>query len=225
MCAKNSAIKPPMKKIVCLVGLLSSAPALSLDYGMCEANVSSKQYLNDVFSQAYPKTVQFKCLYDCMGSAGLQRIWGNSAVTIRNERDDAIKTVCQGAIVKRTSWGWDYAGAKPFYAHLAETEQVKDFARNWVDRDNAIERALLVQLKSKAFEVAQMYFKVGAREEFRYYQEAGVAMYQVVAGLPDDTQELDQLIETIAWEGKLPDMDTSQGLLHSFIKSEAKFRF
>lgn len=218
-------ITAAMKTIALVLGLACVLPVYGLDYGMCEADVSSKAYLNNVFMDPYPKTVEFKCLYNCMTDDGVQQVWGSHAVTIANETQDATGTVCQGAKVKRAPWGWDMDGVESFYAFEANTTEVLVFARQNISRDNPKELQLLSELQKTVYEVGQTYLMIGAQEAHSYYREAAIEMYQAVAGLPQDTSHLDAAIERIKSDKNVYPQTSKEFIFYNFIKSAAKFRF
>lgn len=160
-----------------------------------------------------------------MSEDGVEDVWGRSQVTARNTSEDATKTVCQGVKVKRTSWGWDFDKTIPFYAHLANTEEVKTFATNEIQRDNPIEKKLLRELKESLGEVARTYIMVGSQPGVGYFKDAGIEMLEISDELPSNTDKLDELIHVIKTDPETYPSGTKEGILYGFIKSAAKFRF
>ncbi len=220
-----------MKKLIIITYILSILFSLTtmaqVSYGDCLADPGSKVYSQDVnFTAPYPKVVKFSCEYKCLGSKGYESIRGNHSVTVRNISDDAKLVVCQGVKVERRAWGYDFAGVDPFYSYQGSAKSVKTWAFTRVDRDNASEKALLLELKDMLYQVASGYFvAAGSGTQFSFFRGAAVELLEVSGELPNSTKKLDELVAKYqGYVSKTGDVSKDK-LVNDVLKSAAKFRF
>lgn len=175
----------------------------ALEPGTCRAIPESKVYLSDHFSLPYPKDVEFSCLYECLGLGTDQslshEVLGTSKVRVRNQVNDALKVVCQGVKVKRTSWGYDFDKLESFYAYETRIEELREWADEYVSKVNPFEVEKLVELKENLREVVDGYRQAsrsgGATADS--FAKAVNLLESILVGLPKDVDMLDQSIISV----------------------------
>ena len=132
------------KPAITFIAILNSVVAYGLEDNFCVADEASKKYLSDHFSKPYPKKVKFSCIYKCRKESSFQTIKGISEITVNNLQGDATRVVCQGVRVKKVSYGFEFDKTIPFYAHEAQTPQVKAWADLNISHANSYEYSKLL---------------------------------------------------------------------------------
>lgn len=176
---------------------------LALDAGHCMTDYSTKHYIQNDFSAPYPKKVVYSCVYTCLDLDNQSTtIRGTSQVIVRSLADDAYKVVCQGVKVKKTSWGYDYDKTLSFYAHQTSIREIKEWARNHIQRYNPISEKLLVEFKEKILVVANSYEQAGTSNT-QYasdFANAALVLQEMAHELPEDKTLFDKylwILETL----------------------------
>ena len=172
-------VKTSMKFLYPVITFLSLhlfARALSL--GECTADPSSKRYLNDVFYDQYPKTFVFKCSYDCLSSAGIEKITAISSTVSYNLRDDARKVVCEGVKVKEIPYGFEFDKVIPFFSHQTRTKEIKEWASRNIPVFTDSSRKLLNHFYQQIDKVAKSYIIAGRASIF--FKDAGETLSLIV---------------------------------------------
>lgn len=223
---KSQGVFRLMINILGLLCLLISTQALGMNIGECIPKENSKKYIDVDFQAPYPRTVSYSCEYHCKGPHGEEVIIGISKVTIYSMTQEAKGTVCQGVMVKQTSWGYDFDGVKAFYAHDTKIKAIKSWASKNIDRSNKHEVILLSRLKKILVEVGLSYSYV-ARPGFDHFGRASHRLLSIAEQLPNNTNLLDSELQIIFnKQGHLEqDMMTENGLVESILGAQAAWRF
>lgn len=211
-----------MKTLLTLVIALS-APIVhaALSEGHCTPLVDSKVYLTNNFSASYPKTVEFKCTYECMNQRALEKVVATSSVRINNVSDDAQLVVCQGVKTKPVPWGWDFDGVAPFYAFSTAMPELKEYAFERVTRNPTTEAKLLTELKATLTTVGQSFRTTGVAT----FVAAGDELLAIAAELPQKTTRLERAIKLIVDKrGVIPSDASTFSLWAMQIRTHAHWR-
>lgn len=216
-----------VKILVLFFSLLPAAFALTP--GTCRAIPESKVYLSDHFSLPYPKDVEFSCLYECLGTDQeiSHEVRGVSKVRVRHQRDDALKVVCQGVKVKRTSWGYDFDRVDPFYAYVTRMNEIREWADVYVSKDNPLEKEKLKNLREELIEVVQGYEQASrsGAPTADSFARASRFLGGVLEGLPEDANLLDYSIQSVRSERSLiAEDDLADTLVTQVLESLAYWR-
>lgn len=203
--------------------------AFALEPGTCRAIPESKVYLSDHFSLPYPKDVEFTCLYECLGTNEdvSHEVLGTWKVRIRNQNDDALKVVCQGVKVKRTSWGYDFDRVVPFYAYMTKIAELRKWANGHVSKDNPFERKNLKELKRKLHDVVRGYEQAShsGASTADSFSKASNLLDSISRGLPEDAEILDYSIDAVrSGEHLINDDHLANRLASQVLKSLAYWR-
>jgi hypothetical protein len=198
------------------------AQAMDIPLNHCAPERDSKQYVGDVdFHAPYPRPVKFSCNYICNNNGALTKIAGVIKVTVSNAEEDAYGTVCQGVVLKKVAWGWDFDRIDSFYAYDAAAPQVKKFAFEKISSNNETERSKLLQLRSTLSTVGATFKTVPSLE----FNKAGEMLMKVAMDLPQKTKELDRAIKRITeMNGKVELSNNSESLFLSQISGHARWR-
>jgi hypothetical protein len=216
-------------KVLILFLCIFSPLAFALEKGECQAITESKVYLSDHFTIPYPRDVEFTCLYKCLGTGEnfSHEVLGTSKVAVRNQSDDALKVVCQGIKLKKTPWGYDFDRLVPFYAYETRIKELRDWAEEFVSRDNLYEKENLNELKSKLDEVAFSYKLASDSDTItsNSFTLASALLIKVSETLPENTQLLDLLLKD-AREGRdlLPEDHLANKLVSQLLINLAYWR-
>jgi len=220
-----------MKLITALLCLTSvfSAYAVTASPGLneCLPIPATKKYISTEF-HTYPRTVIFECTYQCNAEGSVHSIAAISNVTINNFEEDARMTTCQGVVVKKTNWGFDFDKIEAFYAPDTKLKELKKWAFENINFDpetNAQEKAKLTKLKQDLIQISSSFITAGSTgpESTRYFTEAGVTLAKIAEGLPMNTKKLDEVINRIV-EPKTSQTNQATDLVDLFIQSSASWR-
>lgn len=212
-----------MKTLFLLILCLSfnTFAAVVIPENHCSAMVDSKVYKNADFHQAYPRKVSFECTYECKANGKISKIKGLLSVTVNNMEDDASGTVCQGIILKRVPWGWDFDKVVPFYAFDTAMTDVKRFAFENMNFKNQTEQEYLLNLKKTLLVVAKAYAQAGHNEFWLASQE----LTKMSDELPGKTTTLDKYIKlVINNRGYVPFEAKAESLVLTNVKTHAAWR-
>ena len=107
----------------------------------------------------------------------------------------------------------------------ASAAEVKEWAVKNVQRENSIEKALLLELKEKLSQVASGYMMASTSgAQFNYFKVAGEYLIEIAKGLPEDTRKLDLAVKKYQHMSSQSVNDADK-LILGVINSTAKFRF
>ncbi|MFG1499468.1 hypothetical protein ABMA70_04605 [Halobacteriovorax sp. XZX-3] len=164
--------------------------------GFCLADYATKKYIQNDFSAPYPKEVIFSCQYDCrdMESESIEKITGISKVSVSNISDDALKVVCQGVIVKKSKWGYDYDRTLEFYAHQTNIKEVKSWANHTIPTENKYTTKLLTDFKNHLNKVYPSYKIAGESktEVAKEFAQAAYVLEEMAKQLPENRNLFDE---------------------------------
>ncbi|MFG1481999.1 hypothetical protein ABMA79_02810 [Halobacteriovorax sp. HFRX-2_2] len=173
-----------------LIGLLSlnilgAIPAP----GLCLADYATKRYIQNDFTAPYPKEVIFSCQYACrdMESELTEKITGISKVVVTSLSDDALKVVCQGVVVKKSKWGYDYDRTEEFYAHQTKIKEIKEWAKLYIPTENEYTVKLLIEFKEHLKKVYPSYKVAGQSntEVAKEFAQAAHTLEEMAQQLPE----------------------------------------
>ncbi len=196
--------------------------AIALDYGFCRPDPTSKKYLEVDFQAAYPKEISFECDYECGTKTKEVMIKGKSKVRVSSLADEAQKIVCQGVIVKKARWGYEFERIESFYSHQTDIAEIKQWARNSIQRDHPYEQKLLGDLKKSLLSVARAY-KSASQGDFLYFGKAAKVLFDIAQELPEQSGMLDRLVFQI--KNKELKENSANKLVIAVLKAQAKWRF
>lgn len=196
----------------------------------CSPIIDSKKYLTSDFSLKYPRKVKFECTYQCKANGKMQTIVAVSNVTVNSMDDDATNVVCQGVMVKKVSWGYDFDKIEPFYAYMTNLLEIKGWAFENISLNpkiNSMEVAHLEQLKKDLYQVSGAFIMAGINggAATAYFTEAGKKLSAIGDQLPGKTTLLDEEIKQIIInKGVLKLESTSESLVQRMLLSSAAWR-
>lgn len=196
----------------------------------CSPIIDSKKYLTSDFSTKYPRKVRFECTYQCKANGKMETIVAVSNVTVNSMDDDATNVVCQGVMVKKVSWGYDFDKVEPFYAYMTSLSEIKGWAFDNISLNpkvNSMEVANLEKLKKDLYQVSGAFIMAGMNggAATAYFMEAGKRLSAIGDQLPGKTTLLDEAIKQIIVNkgaGKLE--ATSDSLVYRMLLSAAAWR-
>ena len=193
----------------------------------CSPLPATKRYLSKDFHD-YPRTVTFECTYECNLDNTIHSLNAISIVKINTIDEDALLTTCQGVLVKKTKWGYDFDKVVPFYAAATKLLELKKWAFDNIDfnpETNSLEKAKLTKLKLDLNQVGAAYIIAGTTggESARYFIEAGQTLASIAEGLPMDTKKLDEVIKNII-DSSGPSKTSATALVESMLTSAASWR-
>lgn len=211
-----------MKTLILILAFVSfNSFAARIPDNHCLGNVDSKVYKNADFHQAYPRKVSFECTYECKANGKVTKVKGLRTVTVNNMEDDASGTVCQGVILKKVPWGWDFDKVVPFYAFDTSMNDVKRFAFENMNFKNQTEQEYLLRLKDTLKVVAKAFAQAGHPE---FYQ-ASQTLTKISDELPAKTTTLDKYIKlVIEARGHVPFEAKADSLVLTNVKTHAAWR-
>ena len=195
--------------------------AYALDLGMCKPLKDTKKYINFSSEQGYPRKVSFSCDYLCQDKTGEKKIKGTTSITLSSMEDDAKRSVCQGVKVKKVSWGWEFDSEEEFYAHMAQTKEVKSWANSNIEHFNKIDQKLLAQKKLDLNKIARSYLEVNTPGH-KYFKEAGIVLMDIAYHIPENTKLLKEQIELIQ-KSPVQNMQSKLGLIQNVLKTQLSF--
>lgn len=214
--------------LLCLTYIFSVyAETATPNQNECLPLPATKKYISKEF-HTYPRTVIFECTYLCNAEDTIHSIAAISNITINNFEEDARKTTCQGVVVKKTNWGFDFDKVEAFYAPDTNLKELKKWAFeniNFNPETNAQEKAKLTKLKQDLIQISSSFITAGSTgpESTRYFLEAGKTLAKIAEGLPMNTKNLDEVIKRIV-EPKTSQTNQAEDLVDLFIKSSASWR-
>lgn len=216
-----------MKSITALLYLTlfsATAVAASPSLNKCLPLPATKRYISTEF-HTYPRSVIFECTYECNAQDTIHSVKAISNVTIKNFEEDAFMTTCQGVVVKKTNWGFDFDKVEAFYAPDTTLNELKKWAFENIDFNpevNVQEKEKLTKLKQDLNQISSSFITAGSTgpESTRYFLEAGVTLAKIAEGLPMNTKKLEEIINRIAE----PKNNQAADLVDLFIKSSASWR-
>ena len=200
-----------MKKTSIVLGLMINILAVGNAYAgkgdvspglnQCSPVMDSKVYSTTDF-HAYPRPVVFECSYKCNVNGRIDTVKGTTKTVVNNMQEDAAGTTCQGVLMKKVPWGWDFDKVEPFYAPETSIPQLKNWAFqniNFNPKVNQLERARLEELKKDLYTVASSYIMAGIHggPSAAYFKDAGIKLSEIADGLPMDTRLLEEEIRQI----------------------------
>ena len=221
-----------MKNITTLLFLtlvMSSTVAFAANPAVnrCLAQPSSKKYISSAFG-AYPRKVIFECTYLCNAENKIYSVNAITNVTISNFDEDAKRTVCQGVVVKKTSFGYDLDRVVSFYAPETNLLDIKKWAFdniNFNPAKNTSEKAKLTTLKASILQAGASYITAGrsGSAATKYFLDAGIELSKIAEGLPMNPKKLDEIIARIS-RPRPTQISRSTNLVDTFIKTNASWR-
>jgi hypothetical protein len=175
---------------------MGSSLRAAIPQGFCVADHESKVYLAADFNKPYPRQVTFVCDYVCQGPREKKTIKGISKVSVTNLQDEMTSLLCQGVIVKKVSWGWDYDRTEMFYGFEARTSEVKSYAFKSLNRVPQEEAKRLLELHSNLLLVAKHFEATGHPD----FIQASQFFSKINQELPQSEKEL---VNALTWMEKL----------------------
>lgn len=192
----------------------------------CSPVMDSKVYLTSDF-HAYPRKVVFECSYKCNVNNKIETIKGVSSVVVSNMEQDASDTTCQGVMMKRVPWGYDFDKVVPFYAPETAIKEIKRWSFQNINFDpkvNSQELQKLTTLKDDLNKIAGSLIVAGMNSN-NHFKEAGIKLSQIAEGLPLNTKLLDETIKMIVVnKGTSAVPGTPESLIYQMINSAASWR-
>lgn len=195
----------------------------------CSPLMNTKKYLSTNF-ETYPRRVIFECTYECNDNNKIFEVIGTSNVYITTISEDATMTACQGVIIKKVPWGYDFDKITPFYAPETGLIEIKRWAFEHVNFDpivNQKERENLQQLKQTLQQVGYAYSLAGESgvPGSLSFKEAAHTLFQVAENLPQNPLLLDEIIQQIVMnKGIIKSPGSAEALIQSMISSSAAWR-
>lgn len=228
-----------MKNSTLVLGLLANllsfgnafaaAGDITPGQNQCAPVMDSKVYLSTDF-HAYPREVAFECNYKCNVNGKIDIIKGTTKVQIRNMQDDAFGTTCQGVMMKKVPWGYDFDKLQAFYAPETAIVELKRWAFqnvNFSPKNNMLERERLSSLKKDLYTISSSFIVAGMNggSATAHFKEAGLKISEIADGLPMDTKLLDEVIEQIVVnKGSRAAAGTSESLIFPMVANAAAWR-
>lgn len=196
----------------------------------CSPIIDSKKYLTSDFHSNYPRKVTYECSYICKANGKTETITAISNVTVHSMDEDARDVVCQGVMVKKVSWGYDFDKVEPFYAYMTSLSEIKRFAFQNISLNpkiNPVEAANLEKLKKDLYQVSASFIMAGVNggASTAYFTEAGKKLSAIADQLPQKTTLLDEAIKQIIVNRGPGRMEaTSESLVNRMLSSAASWR-
>ncbi|MEA9356670.1 hypothetical protein SHI21_10660 [Bacteriovorax sp. PP10] len=220
-----------MKHPILLLTLILPLSAFATRPGLneCSPLPATKKYLSTDF-HGYPRDVAFDCVYECNKDETIYPVNAISKVHINTVDEDALMTTCQGVVVKKTKWGYDFDKVVPFYAADTNLVEIKKWAFANVEFDpatNPLEKAKLLKLKEDLNQISTSYIIAGTSggEATKYFLEAGKLLTEIAKGLPMNTKLLDEVLQKIIEsKGETKAPGTSEALVEMMLSSAASWR-
>ena len=198
------------------------APGLN----QCSPVMDSKVYISSDF-HAYPREVVFECLYKCNSNNKIDTIKGITRVVVSNMEQDASDTTCQGVMMKKVPWGYDFDKVVPFYAPVTGVKEIKRWAFqniNFNPKVNSYELEKLTALKQDLYKISASLVTAGQNGN-NHFREAGVKISEIADALPLNTKPLDETIKMIVVnKGFRAAPGTPESLIFMMVGSAASWR-
>ena len=220
-----------MKFIAALLTIFLSSSAFAAQPGLneCSPLPATKKYISKDF-HGYPRDVSFECTSECNKDNTIYPIIAITNAHITSIDEDAIRTTCQGVVVKKTKWRYDFDKVVPFYAPDTNLVELKKWAFTNIDFNpstNPLEKEKLLKLKADLNQISSSYIIAGTSggQATEYFIEAGTTLAEIAKGLPLDTKKLDETLQRIIEsreESKTP--ESSEALIETMLSSAASWR-
>lgn len=186
--------------------------------GFCRPLIDSKVYLNNDFSHGYPREITFTCQYECRAENELKTFIGTTALTLRDTSDDAVHAVCQGVLVKKVSWGWDFAGVASFYGRASIAPDLRQAARAELPANGSEEYRLRLAL-AKTLEDVSKAFLMAHDSRF---EEAGRQLGQIAKDLPGKSPVLNKYLTELSQDHFIsPNQISAKSLVLMMLQTHA----
>lgn len=220
-----------MKHLILLLTLILPLSAFATRPGLneCSPLPATKKYISSDF-HGYPRDVVFDCVYECNKDETIYPVNAISKVHITTIDEDALMTTCQGVVVKKTKWGYDFDKVVPFYAPDTNLVELKKWAFANIEFDpaiNPLEKAKLLKLKEDLNQISSSYIIAGTSggQATKYFAEAGTTLAEIAKGLPMNTKLLDEVLQRIIENrGESKASGTSEALIEMMLSSAASWR-
>lgn len=218
-----------------LAGIFSTGKAFAAagdvtpGLNQCSPVMDSKVYSTTDF-HAYPREVAFECTYKCNSNGRIDTIRGTTRVIIRDMQEDAFGTTCQGVMMKKVPWGYDFDKIAPFYAPDTGIPELKIWAFQNINFNpivNQLEKERLEILKKDLNTIAGSFIMAGFNggSATAHFKEAGLRLSAVAEGLPMNTKLLDEEIKNvIVNRGQRAANGTVDSLLIPMLTNSAAWR-
>ena len=213
--------------IITLLSLIAlSVQGLELNH--CEAKPETKRYIDFDFSSSFPKQAIFSFNYKCSTINGKVIVKAISTRIISNTRDEAYKLVCQGVLVKKTNWGYDFDEVMSFFIHDTDLIELKKTAfNNDISIDAQGSEYLLSKLKMTFLDVSKSY-SVAGDSNTAYspeFKNASLELIKIVQELPYETTTIDYYLNLLLeLDGDFTSRVYSEQLVLSLVKIYARWR-
>jgi hypothetical protein len=220
-----------MKYALILLTLILPLSAFATRPGQneCSPLPATKKYLSKDF-HGYPRDVIFDCVYECNKDETIYSVNAISKVHINTIDEDALMTTCQGVVVKKTKWGYDFDKVVPFYAADTSLVGLKKWAFANIEfnpEKNPLEKLKLLKLKEELNQISSSYIIAGnsAGQATKYFLEAGRTLAEIAKKLPVDTRFFDEHLQKIIENrGEPKAYGTSEALVEMILLSAASWR-
>ena len=213
-----------MKKYLLSIILFSQA-SFAQNLNTCSARPDSKRYIDYDFQSAFPKKVTFSCIYKCHSKDLSKEIKAIRSVTINSLQAEGTQLVCQGVIVKKGRWGYEFDKVEPFFIHDTKMKEIKKWAlEQSIDLDAQGSQKLMENLISTLSEVSRSYSIAGSNDSVysRDFKEASIILDKISKELPTNTETLDIYIDKI--NNDISGDNYAETLILNLIKSYASWR-
>jgi hypothetical protein len=195
----------------------------------CSPLPATKKYISSDF-HGYPREVAFDCMYECNKDDVIHSVNATTKVRINTVDEDALMTTCQGVVVKKTKWGYDFDKVIPFYAADTKLVELKKWAFDNIEfnpETNPLEKAKLEKLKADLNQISMSYIIAGnsGGKATNYFIKAGVLLAEIANDLPMNTDLLDEeLRKIIDSKGQSKSPGTSEQLIDMMLSTAASWR-
>lgn len=159
----------------------------------CRAVFESKQYIDADFQAPYPKTISYKCKYECRDLAGdLHEVVGYSSLRVSSLDEEGKNLVCQGVVVEKAKWGYEYRKTESFFAYNTKIKELKKWARNQnIPVDTEASQALLEKSYKDLAYIYSSYNIAGQNSDI--FKEAS----EIISTFFSDINNIDHYIEKL----------------------------
>lgn len=215
-------------KILILSIFLNSSIVYAVEKNHCVPRPETKKYIDFDFSSPYPKTAIFSCDYECSTGEISKVIKATRTVSLLNEASEGVNLVCKGVKVKRTNWGHDFDGIKPFFVYDTQMLKIRDWATSEnIELDSFGSEKLMNKLITTFASVSASYAIAGLSNTTYSpeFQRASEVLQEIVNQLPSNTSLLDGYIDLIEKNnGNVTSSSYSESLVLAQISIFAKWR-
>lgn len=208
-----------MKLFISLI--FTSFQILALDYGQCLAKPSSKKYIDADFHANFPKTISFSCDYECMGEGqSAQLVKAISKITVGNFDQEATNLVCQGVLVKKSKWGYEFDKVTAFFVYDTNLKEINNFGKNNnISVDDPSAQALNEKMQQTLASVGKAYELAGKNSS--QFAQAALILEQ----MSTDLSLIDTYIEELRLISFIVSKDfTAKNLVFNILLTQARHR-